>query len=279
MGRKVAKGGGAYVKGLLVGLVSTVGVANGRHEVVLLVEHVVADTAHVGKLHVGVHVDLDDTVADGVEVLLLGGAGAAVEDEEDGLGVLGANGGGDVLLVLAEELGVQLDVARLVDAVDVAEASGNGEVGRDGGEGVVDVEDVLGLGVEGVVVNVLVVDAVLLATGDANLHLEPLLHGGSALEVGGGGLDVPVDGLLGEINHVGAEEGLASGLEVRLVGVEHAIEPGQELLGAVVGVQDDGDAVGRGKGADVVSTGHGTGYGGRLVAVADALYMGEKTRR
>jgi hypothetical protein len=92
-----------------------------------------------------------------------------VEDEEDGL--VGGRTGLllDVLLVLGEELGVELDVAGLVDTVNVTEASGNGEVGADGGEGVLDGQDVLGLGVEGVVVNILVVDTVLLTTGDTDL--------------------------------------------------------------------------------------------------------------
>lgn len=157
------------VEGLLVGLVGALGVADGGHQVVLLVEDVVTDTGQVGVLHVGVDVDLDDTVADGLLVLLLGGAGAAVEDEEDGrvlvrLGLLL-----DVGLVLGQQLRVQADVAGLVDTVDIAEASGNREVGADGGQGVVDGQDILGLGVEGVVVDVLVVDAVLLTTGDTDL--------------------------------------------------------------------------------------------------------------
>lgn len=92
-----------------------------------------------------------------------------MEDEEDGL--VGGRTGLllDVLLVLGEELGVELDVAGLVDTVDVTEASGNGEVGADGSEGVLDGQNVLGLGVEGVVVNILVVDTVLLTTGDTDL--------------------------------------------------------------------------------------------------------------
>lgn len=38
-------------------------------------------------------------------------------------------------------------------------------------------------------------------------------------------------------------------LEVGLVGIEHAIEPGEELVGAVVGVEDNGDTVRRGDSA------------------------------
>lgn len=159
----------AGIEGLLVGLISTVGVTDLGHEVVLLVEDEVTDTGQVGELHVSVDVDLDDTVADGLLELLLGRAGTTVEDEEDGL--VGGRTGLllDVLLVLGEELGVELDVTGLVDTVDVTEASGNGEVGADGSEGVLDGQDVLGLGVEGVVVNILVVDTVLLTTGDTDL--------------------------------------------------------------------------------------------------------------
>lgn len=159
----------AGIEELLVGLVSTIGVTDLLHEVVLVLEDEVTDTGQVGVLHVSVDVDLDDTVADGLLELGLGGAGATVEDKEDGL--VGGRAGLllDVLLVLGEELGVELDVAGLVDTVDIAEASGNREVGADGSKGVLDGQNVLGLGVEGVVVNILVVDTVLLTTGDTDL--------------------------------------------------------------------------------------------------------------
>lgn len=60
-------------------------------------------------------------------------------------------------------------------------------------------------------------------------------------------------------------------LEVALVLIEHTVQPGQKLLGAVVGVQDDRDAVGRGDATDVVGAGNGAGDGGFLVGVCDAL--------
>jgi hypothetical protein len=92
-----------------------------------------------------------------------------VEDEEDGLVLGGAESLLNVGLVLGEQLRVETDVTGLVDTVNVTETSGDREVGADGGKGVVDSEDVLGLGVKGVVVNVLVVDTVLLTTGDTDL--------------------------------------------------------------------------------------------------------------
>ena len=161
-----------------------------------------------------------------------------MEDEEEGLLLARLLLG--VHLMLVEQLRVETDVAGLVDAVDVAESSGDGEVGRDGGEGGVDVEDVLGLGVEAGVVDTGVVNAVLLAAGDADFHLERKAEGRHALEVLDAGLDVLLLGLLGEVEHVGGEEGFLVLGKVLLVGLEHAIEPGKELLGTVVGMEDDG---------------------------------------
>lgn len=114
---------------------------------------------------------------------------------------------------------------------------------------------------------------ILLTTSDADLHLEPLLHGGSALEVLGSGVNVVLDFLLRQVDHVRGEQRGAVLLEEALVLVEHAVEPWQELLGAVVGVQDDGDAVDGGNGTDVVGGGNGTGHGSLLLvgAVGNAL--------
>jgi hypothetical protein len=70
-----------------------------------------------------------------------------VEDQEDWLLFVGLDGVLDVLLVLGQELWVKLDVSWLVDTMDVTEASSNGEVRRDWGECVVNVEDILRLSV------------------------------------------------------------------------------------------------------------------------------------
>ena len=45
------------------------------------------------------------------------------------------------------------------------------------------------------------------------------------------------------------------GGEVLLAGVEHAIDPGQQFLGRMVGVEDDPGAVVLGQVADVVGAG------------------------
>lgn len=153
----------------------------------------------------------------------------------------------------------------------ITEASGNREVGADGLQSVDNGQDVLGLGVQGVVVNILVVHTVLLATGDTNLHLQPLLHRRRALEVRRGGADVELDGLLGQVDHVRREERLAVLLEVLLVRIEHAVQPRQQLLCAVICVEANRNFIRGGNSADEVSGSDGASDGGGLVAVGHAL--------
>jgi hypothetical protein len=75
-----------------------------------------------------------------------------------------------------------------------------------------------------------IVNAIFLTARDANLHFEPLAHLVRPLEVLCGGVDVPLDWFLGQINHVGGKERLFVLPEESLVCVQHAIEPRQELL-------------------------------------------------
>lgn len=98
-----------------------------------------------------------------------------------------------------------------------------------------------------------------------------MLHGCNTLEVLGCGLDVPLDGLLRQIDHVAGEERLAVELEIPLILIEHAVQPREQLLGAVIGVEDNRNAVGRGNTSDVVSSRDGSGNGSFLVAIGNTL--------
>ena len=60
-------------------------------------------------------------------------------------------------------------------------------------------------------------------------------------------------------------------LEELLVLIHHTIEPWEELLGAVVGVEDNGDTVRGSESANVVGSGNGSSNGSLLVAVCDTL--------
>jgi hypothetical protein len=88
-----------------------------------------------------------------------------------------------LFLVLEQKLWVKLDIAWLVHSVDVSECSGDGEVRANLGQSRVDLVDILRLSVEGIVVHVLVVDTILFATSDTDLHLEPALHWSGALQI------------------------------------------------------------------------------------------------
>jgi hypothetical protein len=72
-------------------LVLALRVANLGAEIILLLEHIVPNAGQVGPLKISVEVDLDHAIRDGLLVLLLGAAGSAMEDEEDGLLVRAAS--------------------------------------------------------------------------------------------------------------------------------------------------------------------------------------------
>ena len=189
---------------------------------------------------------------------------------------------------------VELDITGLVDAVDVTESGSDGEVGRNGGQSLVDGKDVLGLGVKRVVVDILVVDTILLTSSDTNFlgilsvffsklmilkthHLKPLLHRRGTLKVLGSGLNVEVDFLLTQVNHVAGEERLAVFLEVCLISIEKAIQPWKELLGAVVGVENNRDTVSWSNSSDVLGTSNAASDRGFLLAVRNTLFSYVKT--
>jgi hypothetical protein len=98
-----------------------------------------------------------------------------------------------------------------------------------------------------------------------------LLHWRSALKVLGGGLDVEVNFLLAQINHVAGKERLAMLLKVLLISLQKTIQPWKELLGAVVSVQNDGNAVRRRDGANILGSCDTSGNGSLLATVGNTL--------
>lgn len=141
--------------------------------------------------------------------------------------------------MFSQQIGLEFNVAGLVNAVHVPESRCDTEVGADFSQGIVDIPNVFRLSVQAGVINVTVVNAVLLATGDADLHLKPQSNGRHALEVFDARRDILILGLLREIEHVGREQWLLVLFEVGLVSLEHSIEPGKEFVGTVVTVKDD----------------------------------------
>ena len=147
-------------------------------------------------------------------------------------------------LRVAEDLRIELHVARRVHPVHVAEGRGDGELGVGHRlQRPLHHPHLLRFGVEVLRIGVLVVDAVLLAAGDPQLHLKQHVHLGHPFHVLDADLDVLAERLLREVEHVRREERLAVRLEVLLVRLHEPVEPRQPRALAVVRVQDDRDAV------------------------------------
>ncbi|EXI68054.1 MAG: hypothetical protein AW07_04462 [Candidatus Accumulibacter sp. SK-11] len=153
----------------------------------------------------------------------------------------------------------------------VAERSGDREAVADLRQFLVGVGDVLGLRVQARAVDVGIVNAVLLAAGDSEFDLQRHADLAHSLEIALADFDVLLDGLFREVEHVRAVKRLAVRLEVLLTGVEQTVDPRQEFLRRVVGVQDDRRPIERGKLVDVVGARDGTGDARTLVAVVEAL--------
>mmetsp|Transcript_130347 Transcript_130347/g.316665 ORF Transcript_130347/g.316665 Transcript_130347/m.316665 type:complete len:306 (-) Transcript_130347:343-1260(-) len=237
---------------LLVWLLGALGVADLSLQVALLSLVELQQALPVGPLCVRVHIHLYHAVGYCLVNVGLLGSRTAVEDKEEGL--LNAELATEVLLKRVEEVRLELHVARLVHAVDVSEGCSNCELVRDRRQRVPHQFRVLWRGIELVTRDTRVVHAILYAASNANLHLQDQVHGRHFLKIFGTNCHVLLVGLLGEVEHVRAEERLAMGLEVFCVSLKHAIKPREELLRAVVRVDDHWDAIGRGDVTHVVRT-------------------------
>ena len=78
--------------------------------------------------------------------------------------------------------------------------------------------------------------------------------------------------LLRQIQHMGRKKRFAVGLEIFLVGFEHAIKPREEFLRAVIGMQNDRDTISFSDVPHEMRSGNGAEHG-RLLFV---LVVGER---
>ena len=149
-------------------LVLTIRVSNLLHDVVFLVENIIPDTGQVRVLEIGIKVDFHNTMPNSICVLLLAGTRSTVEDKKNGLVLFLARLLLDICLMLAKQFGMQLDIPRLVHAMNVAKTCGNGKIWTNIGQGIINIPYVFWLSVKRVVVDVFVVYTVFLSTSDAN---------------------------------------------------------------------------------------------------------------
>jgi hypothetical protein len=208
-----------------------------------------------------IHVHLDNTIVHGCLDFLLGRARATVENKEAEYRVpngsllyhsekktchpqrllsLAANLLFRICLVLGKKLGVKSNISGFVNAVHITERSCYAKVGADWRQRSVYVVYVLRLGVQAVVVDASIVDTIFLATSNTDFHFKPDTYWRHAFEIFDAGRNVLLLRLLGEIKHVGREQGFLVLLVVLFVCFEHAIKPRKELFSTVIGVQDYG---------------------------------------
>ena len=190
-----------------------------------------------------------------------------MEHEHHGLVVLQAQVLLHVLLRVVQNLGVQLHVTGSVHAVHVAERSSHGEAGRDLAQRRVHLHDLLGLRVQARVLHAAVVHAVLLAASHTDLHLQQNAHLVAALQVLRGQSQVVVQRLHRQVDHVRRVQRSARLLEVLLIRLQAAVQPGQQLLGAVIRVKHHRHAVRSGHRVHVLGTHDRTHDGVALLSV------------
>ena len=108
--------------------------------------------------------------------------------------------------MLGKEIRLKLDIARLVNTMDVTKPCSNAEVRRNRAQRLVHLPNVLRLCIERVVINVFVVNTILLAASNSDLHFKLLLPWCGAGQVLSRRLDVVLNTLLRQVDHVAAEE-------------------------------------------------------------------------
>mmetsp|Transcript_13341 Transcript_13341/g.25325 ORF Transcript_13341/g.25325 Transcript_13341/m.25325 type:complete len:345 (+) Transcript_13341:101-1135(+) len=257
---------------LLVGLVVTFGVSDLLLKVVMVLGFVLTDTVPESPLSISINVHLDDTGFDSVSDVFDRRTRTTVEDKVHGFGVVSAELFLDVLLGVVEDFGLQLNISRSINTVDVSERGGAGELSvGDLAEFLVGVPDFFGLSVKTRRVDVGVVNTIFLATGNTELELEEKINLRHAFHVLLADGNIFFEGFLGEIKHVRREKGFAVFLVVCLASFDEGVEPGQPSLLTMVGVKHNGDTVKGGNLANVLGCSDASSNGGRVVLVLERL--------
>mmetsp|Transcript_22783 Transcript_22783/g.41551 ORF Transcript_22783/g.41551 Transcript_22783/m.41551 type:complete len:248 (-) Transcript_22783:524-1267(-) len=158
----------------LVWLVLALWVAYLTLQVALLGLVELEESLPVSPLSVCVHIHFDNSVVKSfVDVRLLR-ARAAMEDKEVRL-LLGQLRSRE-LLEGVQQVGLQLHIAGLVDAVHVAKGGGDRELLGDWREALIDGPDILRCRIQLVFGNTTVVNSIFNTTSDSNLHLKDQVH-------------------------------------------------------------------------------------------------------
>mmetsp|Transcript_26770 Transcript_26770/g.56048 ORF Transcript_26770/g.56048 Transcript_26770/m.56048 type:complete len:442 (+) Transcript_26770:87-1412(+) len=263
---------------LLVGLVVTIGVSDLSLQVFTVFGFVSADTVPVGPLGVGINVHLDDTGFNGVLDIFDGRSRTSVENKEHGLVFVASELFLHVSLGVVENDGLEINVSRGVDTVDVSEGSGASEGSTfDLAQLFVSVHDFFGLSVKTRRVDISVINTVFFSSSDTQFEFEQDVHLGEFFHVFLANGNVFFQRFFGKIKHVRRKEGFSVLFKVFLVGGNKTVHPWQPSLLAMVSVQNDGHTVKFGDLTHVKGSGDGSSNGGLIVGVVSGLSGNELT--
>ena len=125
----------------------------------------------------------------------------------------------------------------------VTEGSCDGETWADFAQFGVGVINVFWLSVQCRSVHVAVVHAVFFTAGATQFDFQSHAHFGHTRQVFGADFDVFVQGLFGQVDHVGREQWFTGSREVFFTRVQQTVDPWQQFLSAVVSVQDNWNTI------------------------------------
>lgn len=132
----------------LVGLVRSGWVTNLPLEEVMLLLFEFTETVPVCPLGIGINVHLDNTVFDSGLNFVIGRSRSSVHDQENGLVRCRSQLFLGKCLMLSKAFGLERNISRLVDTVNISKGSSNGEHGSNLGKSLVDGPNLFRTGVK-----------------------------------------------------------------------------------------------------------------------------------
>jgi hypothetical protein len=182
------------------------------------------------------------------------------------------------LLGVVENDRLKVDISRSINSVNISERGGAGEGGVfDFRKLLVCVPNFFRLGVKTGGVDIGVVYAIFLSSGNTEFELQQDVELGELFHVFLADADVLFEGFLGKIKHVRGEKRVSLfGVEF-LVGLDQTIHPWQPSLLAVIGVENDRNSVKSGNFVDVLGGSDTSSDGSLVIGVVGGLSGNEET--
>ena len=144
----------------------------------------------------------------------------------------------NVILRLLQNRRLQLHIPRLVNAMHIAERRRNREIRANFEQRLVSMRHLIRLSVKAGLIHIRIVHSVFLTTRHTQLNLQRHPHLRHPLQIPRTSLNVLLQRLLREIQHVRTEQRPSRLRKMPFARLEHPVHPWQQLLRAMVRVQN-----------------------------------------